>query len=233
MISIITVSWNSYDFLELLIESLEIYSSLPYELIVVDNSSETKIINRPHVHQFFLENNMGHGYGLNYGCLQNHNHFPNNPYIMFLDVDCHMLKPAWEIPFIKKMEEFDLIGGRGVPAKPIRPACMFMKKKLESYDWQSTKDYHGHRITPDGFDVAILAYHKMCGNQVPIGFLEHKPNRYGTLNGEEWCIDDVPLVYHHWHGASLHLTCRQADFPGVDLMEDKRKLFYQIPWRLL
>jgi hypothetical protein len=128
------------------------------------------------------------------------------------------------------MEEYDLIGGRGVPAKPIRPACMFMKKHLERYDWRDTADYKGHRITPEGYDVAILAYHQICADQHRVGFLEARQNRYGTLNGEEWCIDGVPLVYHHWHGS--HLKERSVDFPGRDLFADKTKLFAQIPWRL-
>lgn len=230
MISIIVVNYNAYDFLGLLLESLEIYSSLPHETIVVDNSLDPRHINRPHVHQFIMERNTGHGYGLNYGILQNARMFPDHEYTMFLDVDCHFLRNSWELPFLKKMETYDLIGGRGVPAKPIRPACMFFKKKLQHYNWQDTAGYQGHRITPEGYDVAILAYHQICADGFRVGLLEGQRNRYGTLNGEEWCIDGIPLVYHHWHGS--HLKERSVDFPGKDLFADRDKLFSQIPWRM-
>ena len=233
MISIITVTWNSYDFLEILIESLEIYSHLPYELIVVDNSVNKQEIDKPHVHVFPQVNNIGHGRGLNHGVYQNHFLFPKNPFVMFLDVDCHIISHKWELPFLEMMKDFNVIGGRGVPAKPIRPACMFMKKEMaEKYDFCDTLNYKGHRVTPDGYDVAIKAYYKMMADGHDIGFLEAKPNRYGTLNGEEWCIDDKPLVYHHWHGS--HLKERQElDFPDDDLIADKEKLFEQIPWKFI
>jgi|APSaa5957512535_1039671.scaffolds.fasta_scaffold56939_2 glycosyltransferase involved in cell wall biosynthesis len=234
MISIITVNWNSYDFLNILIESLEIFSTVPYELIVVDNSIvKEPIIERENVHVFPMVNNIGHGRGLNNGIYQNSKLFPKQPFIMFLDVDCHILCHKWEIPFIGMMKKFPVIGGRGVLQKPIRPACMFMKREVaESYDFRDTTNYQGHRVTPTGYDVAILAYKKMMADGHDIGFLEAKENRYDTLNGEEWCINDIPLVYHHWHGS--HLKEREEmDFPDDDLMADKEKLFQQIPWRII
>lgn len=129
------------------------------------------------------------------------------------------------------MKKFNVIGGRGPLEKPIRPACMFMKKEIaEAYDFRDTRNYKGCRFTPDGHDVAIHAYYKMMAAGNDIGFLEAKGNRYGTLNGEEWCINDVPLIYHHWHGS--HLKERQElDFPDDDLMSDKDKLFAGISWR--
>lgn len=231
MITIVTVAWNSYDFLTLLIESLEIFSSFPYELIVIDNSLEFQAVKAPHVHQFKMPNNIGHGRGLNHGVAKAHELFPRHPFIMFLDCDTHFISHKWEVPFLELMKKYDVVGGRGVPQKPIRPACMFMHRQFARYDWADTTGYKGHRVTPEGFDVAIKAYYQMLADRRQIGFLESGPNRYGTMNGEEWCIDGVPLVYHHWSGT--HLKERQVDYPNVDLFEDKAKLFARIPWRLL
>ena len=223
MISIITVTWNSYDFLDLLIESLEIYSSVPYELIVVDNSEIKQ--ERNNVRQLNMDHNVGHGPGLNEGVK-----YTKFPYVMFLDVDTHILCHGWEQHFIDMMEQFDVIGGRGVPVKPIRPACMFMKREFVNYDWRSTDGYKGHRITPEGTDVAIKAYYQMLERGVKIGFLESLPNRYETHTGEEWSINGIPLVYHHWSGTWL--PKRQEDFPDIDLLKEKQKLFDSVPWRL-
>lgn len=231
MISIICVTWNSYDFLHLLIESLERFTTIPYSLIVIDNSENRLRIPNDNVYQFFMPNNIGHGRGLNHGVAKAFDMFPSNPYIMFLDVDCHVLGFGWEFAFANEMKTYDIIGGRGVPSKPIRPACMFMKREIARYDWADTTGYRGNRVTPEGFDVAIKAYYRIMADGHEIGFLESgESNRYGTANGEEWCINGDPLVYHHWHGS--HIPARQADFPDVDLTEDKLSLFSKIPWRL-
>lgn len=210
-LSIVTVNWKAPDFLQLLIESAERFTSIPYEFICIDNS----------------EVNRGHGEGLNLGSQQ-----ATGDFIMFVDVDCHFLKRGWEQPFLKALKEYDVVAGKGVPAKPIRPACMCLKAEIaKKYDWASTPGYQGHRITPDGYDVAIKAYYEMVKDGVKIKLIEPMPNRYGTLNGEEWGFDS-PLLYHNWHGCSLNLPCRQADFPGIDLNADKELLFSKIPWRL-
>lgn len=230
MISIIVVNFNAYDFLDLLLESLGRFSELQNEVIVVDNSDNQRVVKQPHVHQFFMHANIGHGRGLNHGVVKALEMFPRNPFMMFLDVDCHFLCHRWETKFMSKMRNYAVIGGRGPASKPIRPACMFMHQQVAKCDWADSQGYKGNRKTPGGYDVAIKAYYKLLAENTPIGFLEAKPNRYGTLNGEEWCIDETPLVYHHWHGA--HLKERQEDFPDNSLTEDKAKLFQQIPWRL-
>lgn len=173
-----------------------------------------------------MDHNVGHGQGLNIGC-----QLTKFEYVMFLDVDTHFLHHHWHKFFIELMQEFDVIGGKGVPEKPIRPACMFMKQEYaKKYDWQATDGYQGHRKTPQGTDVAIKAYYEMIKDGVKIKLLEHIPNRYGTIVGEEFCINDKPLVYHHWSGTWLQE--RQKDFYDVDLFKEKDKLFSKIQWRI-
>lgn len=224
--------------MELLCESLERFSSEKCELIFIENTEDDyrdtdmwrRIANRfsqiHELHGVHIHRNIGHGAGLNLGT-----YLSQSPYTMFLDVDCHILQRGWEEAFISKMNEFDVVAGRGVPQKPIRPACMFMKTDVaKKYDWRDTPNYKGHRITPEGFDVAIKAYKSMVDDGVKISLIDSHPSRYNTISGEEWCIDDIPYVYHHWHGA--HLQERQIDFPDQDLQENKASLFRQIPWRL-
>ena len=195
MISIVTVNWDAYDFLWLMIESLQRYSSVPHELIVIDNSKNRLFVNENNVHQFFMTSNIGHGKGLNQGVLKATEMFPKNPFVMFLDVDCHILSHQWESMFIKSMKQYDVIGGKGPASKPIRPACMFMKKIVASrHDWSETDGFKGNRLTPGGFDVAIKAFHHMVSEGVPVGFMESETNRFGTINGEEWCINKKHLV---------------------------------------
>ena len=227
MISIITVNWNAYDFLYLLMESLEIHSTTSYQLIIVDNSIKKRPIPKKNVIHRLMTSNIGHGEGLNEGA-----RFVKTPYTMFLDVDCHVLETNWEKPFLDLMENYDVVGGKGVPSKPIRPACMFMKSEIaKKYDWSASKGYKGNRVTPEGYDVAIKAYHQMVKDKIKIKLIESKKNRYGTLNGEEWCIENQPLIYHHWHGS--HLKERSEDFPDKDLFADKELLLSKVHWKII
>lgn len=231
MITIITVNYNAYDFLKLMIESLELFSDYKNQLIVIDNSEVIENINFKNTFQFPMPNNIGHGRGLNHGVSKAYELFPESEFIMFLDVDCHILRHHWENDFLKLIENYDIIGGKGVPHKPIRPSCMFMRKKIGKYDWCDTTGYKGHRKTPEGFDVAIKAYYQMSSEEVKIKLINSEKNHYGTINGENWIINNLPTVYHHWSGT--YLKERQSDFPETDLFEDKKKLFSRIPWRTL
>lgn len=220
-ISIVVVTWNSYDWLQLLLESLDIFTANPYEVIVVDNSDIIKPLTG--VKHIISGNNIGHGEGLNIGVKH-----CTHPHIMFFDVDCHVLCHGWDQLFLDLNK--DVVGGKGVPAKPIRPACMFLKSSMSHYDWRATPGYRGHRVTPEGHDVAISAYHQMVARGVDIELLPSVKSRYGTISGEEFCIGDKPVCYHHWSGT--YLDKRQADFPNDDLFQDKENLFTQIPWRI-
>jgi len=231
MISIVTVNHNSYDWFRLMLESLErqpIHE--PYKIVLIDNSINPKSINEPNVYHHINNKNIGHGAGLNLGVQIEQEQF-YNPFVLFLDIDCHAIGD-WQWTLLNSIGEFDIIAGKGVPEKPIRPACMFMKSIIaQSYDWRDTPGYKGVRATPEGFDVAIQAYYQMVDDNVFIKFMDSEPNHYGTLNGEEWCVDGKPLFYHHWSGTWLKE--RQIDFPNDDLFEDKEKLFSKIPWRVL
>ena len=231
MISVVTVSFNSDDFALLLIESLERFSSDPYELVLVDNSYTMTEIHRNHknVRYFRGETDHSHGSGINIGVMLSQGNF-----VLILDNDCHLLAKGYEAQFLHGLGDHHCLTVQGPPEKPIRPACLFMRRDHAlAYDWRATPGYKGHRITPEGFDVGIAAYNSMIEHGHSIRYMTSNrdaglPNRYGTANGEEYGLD-VPLVYHHWHGT--HLDYRQRDYPNVDLASDKKKLFLGIPWR--
>jgi hypothetical protein len=211
MITIVTVNFHSDDFLALLRESIDRFSVTSPKLLVIDNTLENK----------------GHGEALNLGAAQ-----VTTDYTMFVDVDTHFTLNAWDDVLLDAIEGYEAIFGRGVPVKPVRPACMFMRTSVAKlYDWSASPNYRGHRVTPDGFDVGVKAYKNIVNDGRRHTFFETIPNRYGTANGEEFCWHGVPFIYHHWHGT--HLAARQADFPSVDLLADKQKLFDSIPWRYL
>lgn len=229
MISIVVVNWNSYDWLDLLIDSIEQFTHVNYEIIVVDNSELPFIlpgIYKPNIIQIINGKNIGHGEGLNLG-----SKLVNFDYTMFVDVDCHFLCHNWHNYFLEKMKYTSVVAGRGVEQKPIRPSCMFMKTEIaKKYDWRSTPGYKGIRAGIEGTDVAIKAYYQMIKDSIDIELIDSKKNRYGCLNGEEWCIEDVPLLYHHWSGSWLIERQKEVD---QDLMKDKELLFSKIFWKIV
>jgi hypothetical protein len=211
MITVVTVNFHSNDFLELLTESIDRFSITDPRLRGIDNTIE----------------NRGHGEALNLAAA-----VVDTEYTMFVDVDTHFTLYGWDQMLLQAITEYDVIFGRGVTVKPVRPACMFMRTSVaKKYDWRATPGYKGHRVTPNGFDVGVQAYHNVVKDGLRFAFFETIPNRYGTNNGEEFCWQNKPFIYHHWHGT--HLESRQADFREVDLLADKQKLFASIPWRLL
>lgn len=219
MISIITVTFNSYDFCRLLIESIQIYSKYDNEIIVIDNDHRYEPIEGATVYR--QSQNVGHGEGLNRGVKH-----VKYDHILMLDSDCFILKRNWEDWFLEKDS---IIAPKGSEAKPIRASCMFMKKDIAlKCDFRATPNYKGSRYAKEGeFDTAIKAFHEQMKD---VYYMNSIKSRFNTVNGEEYCIDGIPLVYHNWSGS--YLEDRQKDFTE-DLQEDKKKLFSRIPWKLI
>lgn len=227
MISIVSVNYKSHEWAKLLIESARRFSDEKHEIIIVEN---TKGNVQPIQDAIVVENpgESSHGEGLNVGVKA-----ATSSHVLILDIDCHFLSAGWERLFLRNLEGNHVVTVPGSEAKPIRPACLFMRRSAATnYDWRSTPGYKGHRVTPGGYDVGIVAYHEMVAAGLPIkfmGIVGKKQGRYPTINGEEYSLNGQSLIYHHWHGT--HLEYRQVDYPEADLIADRELLFKSIPWR--
>lgn len=228
-VSIVTVNFNAYDFLRILLQSADRFTTCNYAVVCVDNSNIILPVTSKGLVKLDQNHNIGHGEGLNVGIQYAHTN-SGSKYTMIIDVDCHFLCGGWDNLLISGIQDYEILAGRGVPQKPIRAACIFLETALAvKYDWRATPGYHGVRQTPSGTDTAIAAYYQMVKEKRKIAFLEPiKPNRYGTLNGEEFTWLGKPVAYHHWHGT--HLKERSVDFTGVDLLADRDLLFSKIAW---
>lgn len=228
MISIVAVNFQAYEFADLLLESIERTKSENLEIILPDNSFQPNYqVKTRHPIQTFSNPTADktHGAGLNLGVNK-----CTGDYTLILDVDCHFLRPGWEGYFLNAIRDAHCVTVQGTPEKPIRPACCFLRTEdAKRYDWRATPGYKGHRVTPEGFDVGIIAYRQMVANGLEVRFMETtRANRYATKTGEEYGLSGEWLLYHHWHGT--HLPARQIDYPH-DLIEDKDRLFNNLPWK--
>ncbi|NYE56885.1 glycosyltransferase [Carboxydothermus ferrireducens] len=116
--SIIILTLNNYEISKQCIESVLNYTSLPFELIIVDNgSTERDLIEylkelqerRDDVKVIFLPENVGYGFGNNIGLL-----YSNGEYVVFLNNDT-IVTPNWLEKLILDLnmdEKTGLIGPR-------------------------------------------------------------------------------------------------------------------------
>ena len=215
-ISIISVNWNGYDFQSLMIDSILKHSKEEHPILIFNNNLDRS--NDERIREWSVcGKNMGHGYGINF-LLQE----VQTKYVLLLDIDCHLLT-NWEEEFLK-YKDF-IVAPAGPPQKPLRVACLFAETdKIRHYDFMSTPGYKGHRVTPDGFDVGIAAYHQMAKDGLEFKWMDTTPGRYGPERSEEYGLDKKPLVYHYWHGTHLNESDRQKDFEH-DLVNEKEIFF--------
>lgn len=237
MISILSVNYNSYDWATLLIESAKRFSKLNNKIVIVENT-RSNIQNIPYSKTIFNPGETTHGEGINLGL----KHI-DTEYVLILDIDCHFIAYGWELILINTLKgetsqsqinSFFCVSVPGPAEKPLRPACVFMRAEdALHYDWRATPGYKGHRITPTGFDVGIQAYRQMVKQNKSIYWMTPSQcgkNRYGTITGEEYSINSLPMIYHHWHGT--HLKERnKVDYKDIDLLKEKELLFKMISWR--
>lgn len=223
MIAVLTVAWRSDDFVKLLVESVRRTGGEESPIVVVANDDRDDAFR--HTHTVRNRADKTHGGGINAGLKE----FDpaKTDHVLILDADCHMLSKTWQADLLGAIDGSHAVTVPGSASKPLRPAFVFMRlADALTYDWRATPGYRGHRVTPEGFDVGVLAYHRMTGEGKVIRWMDVvKPSRYHTLNGEEYGLDGVPLAYHHWHGT--HLAERAGDYPGQDLFADRDKLFRQ------
>ena len=113
LISIVTLSWNALEFTKLALDSIQKYTSEPYEVVVVDNGSRPdavaylQSIEDPHVRVVYNERNLGYGLGNNVGMAH-----ARGDYIVLLNNDV-IVTEGW---LDGLLDAFARIPGLGVSA---------------------------------------------------------------------------------------------------------------------
>ena len=109
-LSIITVNYNGYNDTEQLIESLQSYLSIPYEMIVVDNGSleneAVKLKNQfPNVEVVRSERNLGFAGGNNLGI-----RYASADLLLFINNDTYVIDDSLTL-LIERMQSEPTLGG--------------------------------------------------------------------------------------------------------------------------
>jgi glycosyltransferase involved in cell wall biosynthesis len=202
LISIVTVSFNCKDWIELLVKSVRKFTTVPYELIVVDNASRDDsglwLAAQSDVRLCPLVHNIGHGAGLDYGIAR-----AVNKYILVMDADAHLQRQGWEADFLALYEsnpKTRLIAAAGGDPnapnpKPIHACFQFFEREF-------FLDNHMSFI-PGKYDVGRKNYYDVTGLgfdvcRVPAG-VKFYPNTYG----DEYYIGGQPTLFHMWYSSRM------------------------------
>jgi len=227
-ISIITVNIDSPEWARLLIESIRKYTTVDYEIIVVDNGSLC-------MNLFWLEaqkdillwklgKNVGHGTGMDMGT-----QVAKAPYVCILDIDSHIMRPKWAEDLIALYEsdpQVKLIGCVGPDHKPLHPPLFFFEKSFILQNGISFK------YVPDvSTDTAQKAYHDIVGMGYKVHRLEKGEKEYGLI-GDEIHLNGQSTIYHHWYGTRFcenNPHRKKQELDGYTLerhLEEKAKLYF-------
>lgn len=102
MISICIPSWNSVEYLKILIPSIKKNTKIPHEIIVVNNGSTddtAKFLLENKIKSFHLEKNKGFC-GVNFAL-----HESKYPYCMIVNTDMYMM-PGWDTSMLYQIQQF-------------------------------------------------------------------------------------------------------------------------------
>ena len=175
IVTILAVNYNCLRWMELLVKSARKLTSLPYELIIVDNHSIDGSVewlkNQKDVRAIMLNRNSHHGPGLDMGLKQ-----IKTRYTMVMDIDAHLQSDTWLEDFIKlygEKKERKLIAAKGgdpdVPnAKPIHACFQFFETEFFKANNLSFTPREGHDVgRKNYYDVVNLGYEVL---RIPAGY---------------------------------------------------------------
>lgn len=207
MITIIAVNYNTSDWCDILLDSINRHSikdekgKLAHEVIIVDNSGGIATDRKDGVVVLKTEKNIGHGKGLDKGI-----EMASNDYILILDIDSHILRSGWEEDLLSEYKlkselnkEIKIVGAEGGILKPFRPCVMFFKK---DYFLDNNFSFEPVQVK-DNFwlDVGIYFALKTIHSGYGIAPLKVGEKIYNGVWGDTYYLNEKPTFYHNWYSS--------------------------------
>lgn len=245
VISIIGVNYNCLDWMKLLVNSVRKFTTVPYEIIIVDNASEDGskkwLGKQKDIRAIFMGRNIGHGKGLDLAIGNTINKF-----CLVLDIDAHLQRPEWDHDFIKlyysnlKIRLIAAKGGdperklyneesarrwvTGNPrTKPIHACFQFFE----------TKFFIDNKLSfapRDKYDVGRKNYYDVIdlGHEVlriPAGYEKDKRKFYDGAWGDEYYINGKVTLYHNWYSSRMWKKERVDNITKKEFDEHAKNVF--------
>ena len=212
-VTVITVNWNSWDYLTVVLDVLRRRSPPDTRVLVVDNGSvdgsRRELEKRTDVETICLPMNLGHDRALDLGVLSCRTEF-----FITLDVDAFPLHERWISELLEPLHQGAEISGARLWRPFVHPCCLAMRTaRFACADTPSalTTDRTRARASPRGTSArrSPPAKRRTCTSSI---ISQRGPGDIGTVFGD--------VVYHHFYGTRF--GAGQAELDSGVVPDDPR-----------
>jgi len=210
--TIVTVNWNSWPHLEVLIDVVRRRSPAGTEIIAVDNGSadesRQRLGEQSDAKGLLLPANVGHELAMDLGVL-----LAETEFVVALDVDAFPLHDDWLERLLGPLSEGAQVSGARLNRSYVHPCCWAMRKARFVEQGHSFRAHYVHRT--EGRDASGDVGEEISAAEAPnVHFFEvtsqRGPGDVGTVFGD--------LVYHNFYATRFNATSDQTldQVVGVD-----------------
>lgn len=125
--TVVTVNWNSWEHLEVLIDVVRRRSPASTRILVVDNGSgdesRGRLAELPEVRTVKLPLNLGHELAMDIGVL-----LAETEFVVALDVDAFPLHDDWLAELLAPLDDGAMVSGARLNRQYVHPCCWAMRK---------------------------------------------------------------------------------------------------------
>lgn len=210
--TVVTVNWNSWPHLEVLIDVVRRRSPAGTRIIAVDNGSSDesrrRIREHPEVRGLLLPVNVGHELAMDLGVL-----LAETEFVVALDVDAFPLHDDWLERLLGPLSEGAQVSGARLNRGYVHPCCWAMRKARFVEREHSFRSHYVPRS--EGRDASGDVGEAISTAEAPnVHFFEitsqRGPGDVGTVFGD--------LVYHNFYATRFSGTSDQTldEVVGID-----------------
>lgn len=211
--TVVTVNWNSWPHLEVLIDVVRRRSPAKTRIIAVDNGSKDgsrqRIRSQPGVRGLLLPTNVGHELAMDLGVL-----LADTEYVVALDVDAFPLHERWLDELLAPLSEGAQVSGARLNRSYVHPCCWAMRTARFVDRKHSFRSHYQPR--EGDCDASGDVGEEISASEAPnVHFFEvtsqRGPGDVGTVFGD--------LVYHNFYATRFNATSEQT-LDGVVAVDD-------------
>lgn len=215
-VTVLTVNWNSFSHLAVLIDTVVRRSPAGTKILVVDNGSQdgsrARLALLPRASEVLLPTNMGHDVALDLGVM-----LCETEYVVALDVDAFPLHDRWLHELLAPLQAGARISGARLYGEYVHPCCWAMRTARFVNEGHSFRNRY--RPPSIGSDASGDTGQEISAREAPrLHFFEvtrqHGPGDVGTVFGD--------LVYHNFYATRFRATDERILDGGVERADAER-----------
>lgn len=198
--TVVTVNWNSWEHLKVLIDVVQRRSPASTRIVVVDNGSKdesrARLAEHPEVKTVKLPLNLGHELAMDTGVL-----LAETEFVVALDVDAFPLHDDWLAELLAPLDEGAMVSGARLNRQYVHPCCWAMRKARFVERKHSFRSHYQPR--QEGRDASGDVGEEISTAEAPnLHFFEvtsqRGPGDVGTVFGD--------LVYHNFYATRFNAS---------------------------